>query len=76
LALHKGGPFLYPEQGYKKERQIVVRSFEPGLIEATGMAHSGLAVQKDIFRLNASNEDAHGATIDQDPVELCEQALN
>jgi hypothetical protein len=74
LAFHKGHPFLHPEQGYKKERQVVIRSFEPALIEAAGTAHSGLVVENDGFGLYARNEETHGAIQDQDPLESCEPA--
>jgi len=76
LAFHKGDPFLHPEEGYEKERQVVIRSFEPALIEAAGTARSGLIVQNNGFGLDARNKEAHVATRDQDSVKRCERGCN
>jgi hypothetical protein len=73
LALHKGGSFLHWKEGDEKQRDVVIRSFEPALIEATGMAHPRLLVERNGFGLDARNKEAHDATRDQNPVKGWEQ---
>jgi hypothetical protein len=73
LTLHKRGSFLHREKRDEKERQVVVRSFEPGLIQAAGTAHSRLVVQGNGFGLDARNKEAHDATSDENPLKRCER---
>jgi hypothetical protein len=59
-AFNNSPPFFHPEQGNKKDRNIVVNSLEICLKQAARRAPSGLVLKVNGFWLNPGYEKEHG----------------
>ena len=59
LALQKWAPFLYPDKGQKKYREVVIHPFGEGPVKPTGWTSPGMILKSHCFGLNTRNEKKH-----------------
>ena len=69
-AFNKGNPFFHPEQGNKKDRNVMVSSLEICLKQAARRTPSGLVFKRNGFWLYSGYEKEHvisEAVLEQPP---------
>jgi hypothetical protein len=59
LTIQKGFSLSYSDERYKEEGKIVVPSFQNGLVESAGRAHSGRVIKCQGLGLDSGNKEEH-----------------